>query len=47
MRDVVTSLTVAVVALGFGFTLGMSAAAGPTTAIVACFLAALLGGSRY
>ena len=51
MRDVVASLTVAVVALplalGFGLTSGMSAAAGLTTAIIAGFLAALLGGSRY
>lgn len=50
MRDVVASLTVAVVALplalGFGLTSGMSAAAGLTTAIIAGFLAALLGGSR-
>lgn len=51
MRDVVASLTVAVVALpfalGFGLTSGMSAAAGLTTAIIAGFLAALLGGSRF
>ena len=33
MRDVVASLTVAVVALGFGLTSGMSASAGLSTAI--------------
>jgi SulP family sulfate permease len=34
-------------ALGFGVTSGMSAAAGLTTAIIAGFVAALSGGSRY
>lgn len=51
VRDLVASLTVAVVALplalGFGMTSGMSAAAGLTTAIIAGFVAALFGGSRY
>lgn len=50
LDDVVAGITVAVVALplaiGFGITSGMSAAAGISTAIVAGFIAALLGGSR-
>ena len=50
-RDVVAGFTVAIVALplaiGFGITSGMSAAAGLTTAIIAGFLAALFGGSRF
>ena len=50
LEDVVAGVTVAVVALplaiGFGITSGMSAAAGISTAIIAGFIAALLGGSR-
>ena len=34
-------------AIGFGITSGMSAAAGLTTAIIAGFLAAVFGGSKY
>lgn len=49
--DFVAGVTVAVVALplalGFGVTSGMSAASGLTTAVIAGFLAALFGGSRY
>ena len=49
--DLVAGVTVAVVALplalGFGITTGMSAAAGLTTAIIAGFLAAVFGGSNY
>ncbi len=49
--DLVAGVTVAVVALplalGFGITSGMSAAAGLTTAIIAGFLAAILGGSNF
>ncbi len=49
--DVVAGVTVAVVALplaiGFGITTGMSAAAGLTTAIIAGFLAPIFGGSNY
>lgn len=48
--DAIAGITVAIVALplaiGFGITSGMSAAAGISTAIIAGFLAALLGGSR-
>lgn len=48
--DLVAGITVAIVALplaiGFGITSGMSAAAGISTAIIAGFIAALLGGSR-
>lgn len=48
--DLIAGLTVAIVALplaiGFGITSGMSAAAGITTAIIAGFIAALFGGSR-
>jgi SulP family sulfate permease len=51
VRDAVAGVTVAIVALplalGFGITSGMSAAAGLTTAIIAGFIAALLGGSRF
>ena len=51
IRDAVAGVTVAIVALplalGFGITSGMSAAAGLTTAIIAGFIAALLGGSRF
>ncbi len=50
-KDVIAGFTVAIVALplalGFGITSGMSAAAGLTTAIIAGFLAALFGGSRF
>jgi SulP family sulfate permease len=49
--DLIAGITVAIVALplaiGFGITSGMSAAAGLTTAIIAGFLAALFGGSKY
>jgi len=49
--DLVAGITVAIVALplaiGFGITTGMSAAAGLTTAIIAGFLAAIFGGSKY
>ncbi len=51
MTDLIAGLTVAIVALplaiGFGITSGMSAAAGLTTAIIAGLLAALFGGSKY
>lgn len=51
VADIIAGITVAIVALplaiGFGITAGMSAAAGITTAIVAGFLAALFGGSNY
>ena len=50
IEDIVAGFTVAIVALplaiGFGITSGMSAAAGISTAIIAGFLAALFGGSR-
>ena len=49
--DIAAGLTVAIVALplaiGFAVTTGMSAASGITTAIIAGFLGALFGGSRY
>ena len=49
--DLIAGVTVAVVALplaiGFGITSGMSAAAGLTTAIIAGFLAAVFGGSKF
>ena len=49
--DFIAGITVAIVALplaiGFGITSGMSAAAGLTTAIIAGFLAALFGGSKF
>lgn len=48
--DLIAGITVAIVALplaiGFGITSGMTAAAGISTAIIAGFVAALLGGSR-
>ncbi len=51
MTDLIAGLTVAIVALplaiGFGITSGMSAAAGLTTAIIAGLLAAVFGGSKY
>lgn len=51
LADVVAGLTVAIVALplaiGFGITSGLSAASGIATAIVAGFVAALFGGSRF
>ena len=50
LDDLIAGITVAIVALplaiGFGITSGMSAAAGISTAIIAGFIAALLGGSR-
>lgn len=50
-RDLVAGVTVGVVALplaiGFGITSGMSAQAGIATAILAGFIAALFGGSRF
>jgi SulP family sulfate permease len=50
-RDVVAGITVGIVALplaiGFGITSGMSAQAGITTAIIAGFIAAIFGGSRF
>lgn len=50
-KDLVAGLTVAVVALplalGFGITSGASAAAGLTTAVIAGFIAAVFGGSKY
>ena len=50
-RDLVAGITVGIVALplaiGFGITSGMSAQAGIATAIIAGFIAALFGGSRY
>jgi SulP family sulfate permease len=49
--DFVAGITVAIVALplaiGFGITSGLSATAGIATAIVAGFIAALFGGSRF
>ena len=51
ISDLIAGLTVAIIALplaiGFGITSGMSAAAGLTTAIIAGFLAADFGGSKY
>ena len=50
-KDLIAGLTVAVVALplalGFGVTSGASAAAGLTTAVLAGFIAAIFGGSKY
>ena len=50
LDDAIAGVTVAIVALplaiGFGITSGMSAAAGISTAIIAGFIAALFGGSR-
>ena len=50
-RDLFAGVTVGIVALplaiGFGITSGMSAQAGISTAILAGFIAALFGGSRY
>lgn len=50
-QDVLAGLTVAVVALplalGFGITAGVGAAAGITTAIIAGFVAAVFGGSSF
>lgn len=49
--DIIAGTTVAIVALplaiGFGITAGMSAAAGISTAIVAGLLAAVFGGSKF
>lgn len=51
LTDLIAGLTVAIVALplalGFGITSGMSAAAGLTTAIIAGFLGAVFGGSKF
>ena len=51
IADVIAGVTVAIVALplaiGFGITSGLSATSGIATAIVAGFIAALLGGSRF
>ncbi len=51
VKDLISGVTVAVVALplaiGFGITAGMSAAAGISTAIIAGFIAGLFGGSRF
>ena len=50
-NDAIAGVTVAIVALplaiGFGITSGMSAAAGISTAIIAGFVTGLLGGSRF
>ncbi len=50
-KDVVAGITVGIVALplaiGFGITSGMSAQAGISTAIIAGFIAAIFGGSRF
>ncbi len=50
-KDLVAGITVGIVALplaiGFGITSGMSAQAGISTAIIAGFIAALFGGSRF
>jgi len=50
-KDIIAGITVAIVALplaiGFGITSGLSATAGIATAIVAGFVAALFGGSRF
>ena len=50
-KDAIAGVTVAIVALplaiGFGITSGMSAAAGISTAIIAGFISGLLGGSRF
>jgi SulP family sulfate permease len=51
IKDLISGVTVAIVALplaiGFGITAGMSAAAGISTAIIAGFIAGLFGGSRF
>jgi len=51
VKDLISGVTVAIVALplaiGFGITAGMSAAAGIFTAIIAGFIAGLFGGSRF
>lgn len=51
VRDATAGLTVAVVALplalAFGVSSGLGASAGMTSAIIAGFLAAMLGGSRF
>ncbi len=51
IADFIAGLTVSIVALplaiGFGITSGMSAASGIATAIIAGFIAALFGGSRF
>lgn len=51
IKDLIAGITVAIVALplalGFGITSDVSAKAGLTTAIIAGFIAALFGGSRF
>ena len=51
VKDLISGVTVAIVALplaiGFGITAGMSAAAGISTVIIAGFIAGLFGGSRF
>lgn len=51
ITDLIAGVTVAIVALplaiGFGITSGLSATSGIATAIVAGFIAALFGGSRF
>ena len=51
LADLIAGVTVAIVALplaiGFGITSGLSATSGIATAIVAGFIAALFGGSRF
>jgi SulP family sulfate permease len=51
IADVIAGVTVAIVALplaiGFGITSGLSATAGIATAIMAGFIAAIFGGSRF
>ena len=51
VKDLIAGTTVAIVALplaiGFGITSGMGASAGIATAIIAGFLAALFGGSKF
>lgn len=51
LRDFISGITVAVVALplaiGFGITSGVSAAAGIATAIVAGFIVSIFGGSKF
>jgi SulP family sulfate permease len=50
-KDLLAGVTVAIVAMplaiGFAITSGMSAQTGITTAVIAGFIAALFGGSRY
>ena len=50
-KDLISGVTVAIVALplaiGFGITSGIGAAAGISTAIIGGFIASLFGGSRF